>query len=75
MAVLRVLLVAGGKFETTAILQEENRAAIMLRIRLGDAKVMGSMIRMPLVTAGSRECPSNGPSRRRSSRSSKGALR
>lgn len=41
MAVLRVLLAAVDEFETTAIIPGESRAAIMLRIKAGDAEVTG----------------------------------
>ena len=41
MSVLRVLLSAVDEFETTAIIPGEDRAAIMLRIRAGEAEVTG----------------------------------
>ena len=41
MSVLAVLLSAVDEFETTAVIAGERRAAVMLRIRLGDAEVTG----------------------------------
>lgn len=41
MKVLRVLLSAVDEFETTAVIAGDNRAAVMLRIRAGEAEVTG----------------------------------
>ena len=38
---LRTLLSAVDEFETTAVIAGEDRAAVMLRIRAGDAEVTG----------------------------------
>lgn len=41
LEVLSVLLSAVDEFETTAVIVGDNRAAVMLRIRLGEAEVTG----------------------------------
>jgi hypothetical protein len=41
MGVLSVLLTTVDEFETTAVITGDKRAAVMLRIRLGDAEVTG----------------------------------